>query len=75
MIQKHKNKLIFSKKKLIFLETGVAPRFQTVSKSLFGLAFAAAFLFNSCNISFGYKTSRNFHAWAPPLSAFKTQFC
>ena len=42
------------------------------TKSVFGSAFAAAFLFNRDHISFGYKTKHNFHAWTPPLNAPKT---
>jgi hypothetical protein len=35
--------------------------------SLFGSVFAATFLFSHDFILFGYKTERDFHAWAPPL--------
>jgi hypothetical protein len=32
------------------------------------------FLFNSINISFGYKMNCSFYVWIPPLFTFKTQF-
>ena len=45
-----------------------------LSKSPFSSVFAVAFLFNSCNILLGYKTSHIFHVWAHHYLRSKLSF-